>query len=234
MTHLQDTIPCEICDILIPVDMYLQHAELHSGNTHTLPILSHVYSRRHWNLPDTNIQEVININEMRDIDETTDNYGISQNSDDNNNINQVRPNSIIMRNRRRNIRRNRVRFQEGVDVNIDRFTQDGNISQGNLRRFLAIYHSHGSNDDSYEMNTRLSELIGNVEKGIENINTVSKIYKFHECDTNRDIHCSICLNEFSKNTLIRKLKCTHVFCVHCINKWLEKSVICKKDLGEKI
>jgi alkyl hydroperoxide reductase subunit AhpF len=83
------------------------------------------------------------------------------------------------------------------------------------------------NDDGYEFNTYISNLIGNVDVGITDINQVSHLVSENEhlaCD------CHICLDEVK---MPRKLLCNHVFCNGCISQWLHKNKkcpVCRLDL----
>ena len=45
--------------------------------------------------------------------------------------------------------------------------------------------------------------------------------------------CVICMESFKENEKIRKLKCSHIFHLNCIDGWFENNKncpICKKDI----
>ena len=58
---------------------------------------------------------------------------------------------------------------------------------------------------------------------------------FSEIKTDEKI-CSICLDEFDKDSKIRKIDCTHLFHSECIDKWLlennYKCPICRKSIAK--
>lgn len=74
------------------------------------------------------------------------------------------------------------------------------------------------NEDNYEFNTMVADMLGNVEVGVTNINKVStKIEHPSQMD------CSICLETVKEP---RKLICGHIYCDHCISTWLSKHQTC--------
>lgn len=87
-------------------------------------------------------------------------------------------------------------------------------------------------DNEYEANLRLADLIGKVEIGVEDIDAVSSIV-----DTKSLEHkCPVCMEEFKTlTTNARKLLCSHSFCAPCIETWLQKNKkcpICNVDLED--
>ena len=48
----------------------------------------------------------------------------------------------------------------------------------------------------------------------------------YEEAANENNDCSVCLEEFKNGTNVTKLKCGHVFCSECIEKWLSSSITC--------
>ena len=48
----------------------------------------------------------------------------------------------------------------------------------------------------------------------------------YEEAANENNDCSVCLEEFKNGTNVIKLKCGHVFCTECIEKWLSNSLTC--------
>lgn len=76
----------------------------------------------------------------------------------------------------------------------------------------------------YDFNLMLASLIGKVERGVENIDNVSKIVtKYPE-----DSICPVCQEGFADipDKPKRELLCGHMFCDECISKWLEKNIKC--------
>ena len=48
----------------------------------------------------------------------------------------------------------------------------------------------------------------------------------YERTANQTTDCAICLEEFKNGTNVTKLKCGHLFCSECIEKWLSNSMTC--------
>lgn len=95
------------------------------------------------------------------------------------------------------------------------------------RPFLAALLSRGTNTQSY----RLGEDVKNVAtEDILEKNT--NIIKYSEL-TSTDICCSICLEGYEESSIIRKLKCSHLFHKDCIDPWLLKESykcpVCRND-----
>jgi hypothetical protein len=92
--------------------------------------------------------------------------------------------------------------------------------------------------DEYEYNLMLANRLGKVERGIKNIDEVSKIIEEYEAN---DI-CPICQDTIEdirkdENMSIRKTICDHIFCDKCIKTWLEKNVrcpVCNEDLDDMV
>ena len=81
--------------------------------------------------------------------------------------------------------------------------------------------------DNYANLTNLSDQIGDVEVGIENLDNVLDSIKLEE-----EIMCPICQNNHLE---IKRTKCNHDFCEDCISTWLSRKKtcpICLKDLDE--
>lgn len=79
--------------------------------------------------------------------------------------------------------------------------------------------------DTYSDLTNLSEEIGDVEIGIQDIEKVSEIIEKTEL-------CPICREDVKK---VRKTICNHFFCDDCLRTWLSNNKtcpICLKDLSE--
>ena len=56
-----------------------------------------------------------------------------------------------------------------------------------------------------------------------NINNY-EILKKKDIPTNKE--CYICLKNFKKNDIVRKLPCEHIFCENCLKPWLLKNSVC--------
>lgn len=82
--------------------------------------------------------------------------------------------------------------------------------------------------DSYEMNNIISEMIGNVNHGVVDIDdAITKIDLDAVKDTD-DNRCSICLEYFIdiEDVEVMKTRCNHYFCGKCITKWLRENRTC--------
>jgi hypothetical protein len=95
------------------------------------------------------------------------------------------------------------------------------------RPFLAALLSRGINNQVY----RLGEDVKNVAtEDILEKNT--NIIKYSELSST-DICCSICLEGYEESSVIRKLKCSHLFHKDCIDPWLLKESykcpVCRND-----
>lgn len=97
--------------------------------------------------------------------------------------------------------------------------------------------------DSYELNNMISEMIGNVNHGVNNledaIHDVSIETLLSSNDNDTDIKCSICLDSMcesnSSNLQIVETTCHHFFHRNCIVTWLRehrKCPLCQKDFNE--
>jgi len=128
-------------------------------------------------------------------------------------------------------------------------------SRGRISRYGLWINLEPYND--YDFNTNLANILGKVEVGLTNeqINEISEIYENENLLGER---CPICLEEFvikpeigpdnieedheeengenQKDTIKRRLKCSHIFCNPCIIKWLgkhKKCPCCQVDLEDK-
>ena len=48
----------------------------------------------------------------------------------------------------------------------------------------------------------------------------------YEKTENQVNDCAVCLEEFKNGANVTKLKCGHLFCSECIEKWLSNSITC--------
>lgn len=75
-------------------------------------------------------------------------------------------------------------------------------------------------ENTYELNLLMQELMGKVELGVTNIDSALD----NVVETGVEIECPICLQVHVKN--VKKTPCNHLFCGHCITKWLSKNKAC--------
>lgn len=96
-------------------------------------------------------------------------------------------------------------------------TSMGNIFPNELNSLLEIFNLPEINTNLFE----LSERIGVVEKGIDNIETVTK-----RIDLLEDESCMCVICQQNKYNEFRETICNHRFCNDCITTWLNKSKKC--------
>ncbi len=92
--------------------------------------------------------------------------------------------------------------------------------------------------DSYEMNNIISEIIGNVDHGVIDMESALTTLNLDDVINTEHNSCSICLEHFENmsNCTISKTICNHYFCTPCINKWLQqnrKCPLCCFDFNER-
>jgi hypothetical protein len=129
------------------------------------------------------------------------------------------------------------------------------LSSSNVLPYLSMYRwIPDSDNDDYDFNTNLANILGKVEVGLtkDQIDQVSEIYENENLLGER---CPICLEEFiiksvtvnenidiekdnqdQRDTNKRRLKCGHIFCDVCIITWLnkhKKCPYCQIDLEDK-
>jgi len=75
--------------------------------------------------------------------------------------------------------------------------------------------------DSYEINTLLGELLGRVEVGVQDIDTVAG-----RCESCPSEICPICQESLADETQCRRTVCRHAFCAACIERWFRTSKRC--------
>ena len=141
---------------------------------------------------------------------------------------------------------NRRRRSEPLGLIGQYMTHTNSVPTGNLRRYLAQGDPEyrmtqpllSAPSENYEYYLRLGESIGNVDCGIDDLESVSKIISIHDL-SKEDTKCPICLDIYeilSRNSIqFRELACGHQFCDPCISEWLSKKKLCplcKVDLEE--
>lgn len=123
-----------------------------------------------------------------------------------------------------------IRFSQRSNRGRGRGRGRRRIPSGILRNFIRdnLYQLMDDNINSYEYNLDLCDAMGNVEIGISDIELVSD-QKFL-VDELESATCPICIemlvDQKEKKIQLRKLKCNHIFCHKCINKWLSTSKKC--------
>jgi hypothetical protein len=86
-----------------------------------------------------------------------------------------------------------------------------------------------STDDNYEFNMLLSEIIGKVEHGIEDVSKVTTLVD--QSTLTQEDMCSICqesvsqVSEEDRREIVKTL-CNHYFCLECLKPWLSKHRTC--------
>lgn len=87
--------------------------------------------------------------------------------------------------------------------------------------YASHVESHTMAGEDYELNLMMQELMGRVEIGVDDIETVTHDVKL---DNKTSIECPICLEEQEK--IVKRTLCNHDFCSSCISKWLSKHKTC--------
>jgi Ring finger domain len=84
--------------------------------------------------------------------------------------------------------------------------------------------------DDYELNLMLANIVGKVERGIGDIDKVSRVLDDTEVSQHSEDICTICREnlkeQYDAGNSIRKTLCNHVYCHGCISPWLEKHLTC--------
>lgn len=105
---------------------------------------------------------------------------------------------------------------------LNNFLFTNNIIEDNVTHIVSIENLV----DEYQMNSIISEMIGNVHHGVNNIDEA--ITDVDISDIEKDSKCSICLEGFDddEQRQIVKTKCNHLFCKPCITKWFRENNKC--------
>ena len=119
-----------------------------------------------------------------------------------------------------------INFSSNIDFNID---FNSNIQVVNIENMM----------NSYELNNMISEMIGNVNHGVNQLEdaitdvTVDAMLCSNDMDI--DVKCSICLDELCNDQQIAKTTCNHYFHRSCITTWLREHrncPLCQNDFNE--
>ncbi len=89
------------------------------------------------------------------------------------------------------------------------------------------------NMNDYDFNLMLANLIGKIEKGIEDLDKVSTVLTAEQEKEKSNEMCPICqetisnIKEEDSNHNIRITSpCNHIFCENCLSTWLKKNITC--------
>jgi hypothetical protein len=109
------------------------------------------------------------------------------------------------------------------------------ISSRMLMTLSRYFPQRSEQFNDYEFNLMLGSLMGKVDRGIRDMNTVSTLIT-DKSELLKDDICTICqenLGElFENNVKLRKTLCNHIFCEGCITQWLDRNVKCPVCLAE--
>lgn len=98
------------------------------------------------------------------------------------------------------------------------------------------FYSETIYDNDYEENLRLADIIGRVEVGIEDKDTVGRVIDNVELVDGDEDTCVVCINAIKETgNDARKLICNHIYCKPCIDTWLsshKRCPVCNVDLEE--
>jgi hypothetical protein len=109
-----------------------------------------------------------------------------------------------------------------LSINLPLLTPD------EILEYINNYIETYTNGNNYERLTELCNNIGYLKQGISNIDNVCE-----KVIINADESCPICLETITNKDSYKIIKCRHIFCQECINKWLKDNVscpMCKNDL----
>tara|TARA_Y100000389_G_C17395034_1_gene482046 strand:- start:424 stop:1200 length:777 start_codon:yes stop_codon:yes gene_type:complete len=224
----QDLIPCEFCDEFISFKDYEEHTKT-CNNYSIIPLFDSLLNTIN-NQRTTLTNQNNNLNNLfTTFTESINNYSSQQN-----NISSINMSNLNL------ISNNNINHSLNLFNNFNITNSINTISNTEEPQFDGIFtfynpsfmSSHNSafnlslfGENTYSDLINLSEEIGDVEIGIDDINKVSKIIKKIDM-------CPICRNDKED---LRILKCDHIFCDECIKKWLSKNKtcpICLKDLTD--
>ena len=88
-----------------------------------------------------------------------------------------------------------------------------------VQEFYLMGEDEEEEENTYELNLLMQELMGKVELGVTNIDKA-----LADIVSGTQIECPICLQ--THRDKIKKTPCNHLFCGHCITKWLSRNKAC--------
>lgn len=112
-----------------------------------------------------------------------------------------------------------------------------NVTIGNnysyARRNALVPEEYGEPlNENFEDQSQLGFLYGKVQLSLCKLLENSIV-----CLGNNDMSCVICLENYEKKTITRKLICNHAFHITCIETWLSNATtcpICRFDLNVNV
>jgi hypothetical protein len=228
---MDDYVPCEICDTMIPFSSYSEHLGICLQQTR----ITGFYIRQHRNLLHQQQEqqgEQENIEELDSDDE--------DNSDDVHNADIDTLSSYITTNSQ----------VQGVSMYDFINAHFSGINMRVNTRQLTIVSESGAwvnianpqEDLSYEATIQISDSMGRVEVGLSSKQIDEVSYSSNDKDELllvEDDVCAICqenlMNVIKEERRVSILACNHKYCQECINTWLSKNKkcpVCMIDLEE--
>lgn len=240
--EFDDLIPCEICNNFINFSDYQEHTE--TCGTRRTQSINNIMS-----VLSSYINQINNPENQENNQENQDNQGNNPDNQENNNQ-EVEPMDIdepeLTPDSINNETEPELDFTPNIPIINNNILQSlfSSINQSNILTitnpvYNIPYNSLSDVDhlpssgnlfdtiDNYANLTNLSDQIGDVEVGIENLDNVLDSIKLEE-----ETICPICQNNHLE---IKRTKCNHDFCEYCISTWLSRKKtcpICLKDLDE--
>jgi len=194
---MSELIQCELCDIFVNFDDYLEHSRecsLEFENPLTASCLTFSYTTNNDDEEFNEFEEEDeDIEEEEEEEEDDEEYSFLSNNNANPNIN------INFQN------------QNPLDMNINSIAEilnlgnmHININMNNLRTIYDL--------DTYENYSNLED----VKTPVKNIEKVAPL--INDSDIPEETYCTICQEYLLKP--VRKTLCNHYFCSKCIEPWL--------------
>ena len=210
-----DSIPCEICQELVPFSNYNEHCNNCLINRGRRMFSNFVYNTdlsSFNSLFNRTLNEIDNLSTDNNEEMSEEDINVQTNEDTFDNVN-----NFVGVNEQMDNNLNNENIATPV-ISLSRTPINAiNISRRIITEIMSEILNEGENigEDLMELSSR----IGVVEKGINNIENVTSIVS----DTEK-INCPICQTECVSQ--VRKTLCNHSFCDECISRWLSKSKKC--------
>lgn len=247
--EFHDLIPCEFCNEFINFADYQEHIsqcgilrlrpsynyglDYNSNSVNTINTLSNLFS----SISNTYLEPLSNNVEEHQENQPSNsdlNYYFSYNTITSGIFDNLYNNSESNETNTIGIFDNLYSNQTSNNISLGNENNSLNIDLQNINNILETLGSTSFNfsfnlgdEDEYSALTELSNEIGNVEIGIENIDNVSSIVEKKEL-------CPICKDDHDK---VRMTLCDHYFCNSCLQTWLKNNKtcpICLRDFSEKV
>lgn len=124
--------------------------------------------------------------------------------------------------------------------NLNNYSNVNNINNDVNNNIRNIYSSLFTNPENIEVtlfNNGQREV--NMEDvqvfpSLRTLRESSTVNIFRDLETNQET-CSICRDNFSELSVVRKLSCDHIFHIECIDTWFETNIrcpLCRVDLRD--